>query len=85
MNIQSSGDIIIGGNIKGEIFSNGFSVLQDKNKLIINGKEYKNPKNIVGNGQVLINTGDRLYINGYEFKNGKFKITLRSLLKTLFS
>lgn len=47
------------------------------NKVIINGKEHKKP----GVGNTLVQSNNHIFINGYEFKNGKFKRTLRAILK----
>lgn len=48
-----------------------------KDKVVINGKEYKKP----GIGNTLVQSNNHIFINGYEFKNGKFKRTLRAILE----
>lgn len=52
-----------------------------KNKVVINGKEYKKP----GLGNTLVQSNNCIFINGYEFKNGKFKRTLRAILECYLS
>lgn len=82
MNIQANGNITIGGSIN--FSGGGNTIIQMGDKIIINGIEYKSPKSKFFRGQSLIQKDNKIYVNGHEFKNGKFKVTVRSFLETLF-
>ena len=59
------------------------NIIQNGNKLWIDGKEIKQPKSLFFNNCVC-QVNNKVYINGKEFKNGKWKYTIRSIINTLF-
>ena len=59
------------------------SVFQGNGKTIINGVELKTPPSFLGS-QIQVVENDKIYVNYREYKNGKWKVTIKSILKCLF-